>query len=99
MLYKNNLNVTFIISNCEYDDVVFIVTDLNTNKSLSKIRIICVYISSHTAFNSVNVENLCNVLYNYVCVNFPVFIVGDFNQLPLIGLYLQLLLLKINRFF
>ena len=78
MLYKNNLNVAFITPHCEYDDVEFIVTDMNTNIYLSKIRI-CVYISPHTASNSVNIENLCNILNNYVCVNFPVFIVGDFN--------------------
>ena len=82
MLYKNNLNVTFITPNYEYD-VEFIVADLNTNKFLSKIRMIYVYISTNTAFNSANVENLFNVLYNYVCVNFPIFIVGDF-KLPTI---------------
>ena len=80
MLYKNNLKVTFTTPSSKYDDVEFIVADLNTNKSLSKIRIICVYISPNTASNSANVENFCNILYNYVCVNFPVFIVGDFNM-------------------
>ena len=39
----------------------------------------CLYLSN-TASNSANVENFCNILYNYNCVNFPVFIVGDFNM-------------------
>ena len=80
MLCKNNLNVTFTSPSSKYDDVEFIVADLNTNKSLSKMRIMCVYISPNTASNSANVENFCNILYNYVCVNFPVFIIGDFNM-------------------
>ena len=80
MLYKNNLKVTFTTPSSKYDDVEFIVADLNTNKSLSKMTIICVYISLNTASNSANVENFCNILYNYVCVNFPVFIVGDFKM-------------------
>ena len=80
MLYKNNLKVTFTTPSSKYDDVEFIVANLNTNKSLSKLRIICVYIFPNTASNNTNVENFCNILYNYVCVNFPVFIVGDFNM-------------------
>ena len=80
MLYKNNFNVTFTTPSNKYNDVEFIVANLNTNKSLSKMRIICVYISPNTASNNANVENFCNILYNYVCVNFPVFIVGDFNM-------------------
>ena len=97
MLYKNNLNVTFTTPSSKY--IEFIVADLNTNKSLSKIRIICVYISPNTASNSANVENFCSILYNYVCVNF-LYLSLEISICPqLIGLYLLLLQEKINRFF
>ena len=93
MLYKNNPNVIFTTLSSKYDGVEFIVANLNTNKSLLKMRVICVYISPNTASNSANVENFCNILYNYVCVNFPVFIVGDFNM-PTIDWFIYLLFLQ-----